>query len=680
MRRRQPGQRRRVRERLHRHAAAAICGNAVKETGEACDDGNQLDGDGCENDCTLTPTAATASRKTESSATTATNERRRLRERLHPDSRRHLRQRRAGGQRGLRRRQHHRRRRLRARLLAAVRCGNGILDMGEQCDDGNTVDGDGCEADCTATRRCGNGIKDTGEACDDGNQTPGDGCENDCTATPTAAAATGCSKRARPATTATRGRATAARPTAPSPPTGAPSAARARASAALDGHLHRHHRRHAHADHRRDPDADRRAYVGGQVLVDATGTITCVGCDCDSVYDGGTRHPARLPQGVVSPGPHQHPRPHQLPVEPLRRGGGGKDPTERYEHRHDWRVGGATARRPHRDQHRRQRHQRADPLGRAAAGDERHHLHRRRHLLANGDQGMLRNLDSSPTGPGGPRAGQQRGELRHLPARRHLGRRADQRLRLPEHRRALGDSRRRRLPAARLRGHRRLGAQRVPLHRGAPVGRAEPAGPRTPPSCTASSLKPADVAVVAPARRRWCGARAPTSRSTATPPRCRCTGRWASSVALGHRLAHLGLDEPAARAEVRADCSTPATSTAPTPTRTCGASSPPTAPTPPARATSSAASKPGKLADLAIYRQQGTMTHRSVIGGRAGRRGAHAARRQGALRRPAGGERLRHRGPLRVGSTCAAPTRALREGRVHHRRLGHRARARPWRG
>ncbi|EDM80966.1 putative lipoprotein [Plesiocystis pacifica SIR-1] len=28
-------------------------------------------------------------------------------------------------------------------------CGNGILEQGEQCDDGNTVDDDGCQADCT---------------------------------------------------------------------------------------------------------------------------------------------------------------------------------------------------------------------------------------------------------------------------------------------------------------------------------------------------------------------------------------------------------------------------------------------------------------------------------------------------------------------------------------------------
>ena len=37
---------------------------------------------------------------------------------------------------------------------------------------------------CTTTPACGNGMVEQGEGCDDGNQTPGDGCENDCTVTP----------------------------------------------------------------------------------------------------------------------------------------------------------------------------------------------------------------------------------------------------------------------------------------------------------------------------------------------------------------------------------------------------------------------------------------------------------------------------------------------------------------
>ncbi len=59
-------------------------------------------------------------------------------------------------------------------------CGNGILDPGEQCDDGNTIDGDGCPATCQFVTECGNGIFEPGEQCDDGNTVPGDGCDATC--------------------------------------------------------------------------------------------------------------------------------------------------------------------------------------------------------------------------------------------------------------------------------------------------------------------------------------------------------------------------------------------------------------------------------------------------------------------------------------------------------------------
>jgi cysteine-rich repeat protein len=61
-------------------------------------------------------------------------------------------------------------------------CGNGIVEPGEVCDDGNTVSGDGCSADCTSDESCGNGIVDTdvGEQCDDGNNVSCDGCSADC--------------------------------------------------------------------------------------------------------------------------------------------------------------------------------------------------------------------------------------------------------------------------------------------------------------------------------------------------------------------------------------------------------------------------------------------------------------------------------------------------------------------
>jgi len=61
-------------------------------------------------------------------------------------------------------------------------CGDGVVDTNEQCDDGNTTNGDGCSADCMIEHQsmCGDGVLDEGEACDDGNTTDGDGCSSDC--------------------------------------------------------------------------------------------------------------------------------------------------------------------------------------------------------------------------------------------------------------------------------------------------------------------------------------------------------------------------------------------------------------------------------------------------------------------------------------------------------------------
>ncbi|HUU02692.1 MAG TPA: DUF4215 domain-containing protein, partial [Myxococcota bacterium] len=61
-------------------------------------------------------------------------------------------------------------------------CGNGWLDPGETCDDGNVAAGDGCSSDCMSDETCGNGYLDwaVGEACDDGNTTSGDGCQFNC--------------------------------------------------------------------------------------------------------------------------------------------------------------------------------------------------------------------------------------------------------------------------------------------------------------------------------------------------------------------------------------------------------------------------------------------------------------------------------------------------------------------
>jgi cysteine-rich repeat protein len=91
-----------------------VCGNNDLENGEQCDDGNTADNDGCSASCEL------------------------------------------------------------------ENCGDNNLDPGEECDDGNNVDGDGCSATCKSEAVCGNGNREPGEECDDGNTDDGDGCSSTC--------------------------------------------------------------------------------------------------------------------------------------------------------------------------------------------------------------------------------------------------------------------------------------------------------------------------------------------------------------------------------------------------------------------------------------------------------------------------------------------------------------------
>jgi cysteine-rich repeat protein len=60
-------------------------------------------------------------------------------------------------------------------------CGNGAVEIGEACDDGNDVADDECTNACELPV-CGDGIMQAGngEACDDGNLESGDGCTASC--------------------------------------------------------------------------------------------------------------------------------------------------------------------------------------------------------------------------------------------------------------------------------------------------------------------------------------------------------------------------------------------------------------------------------------------------------------------------------------------------------------------
>ncbi|MBS2013914.1 MAG: fibro-slime domain-containing protein [Deltaproteobacteria bacterium] len=84
-------------------------------------------------------------------------------------------------------------------------CGNGVREGLEQCDDGNNRPYDGCSPQCTSDFNCpapaganaqpcvavcGDGIKFPSEACDDGNTRNGDGCSSTCTIEPGATCVT----------------------------------------------------------------------------------------------------------------------------------------------------------------------------------------------------------------------------------------------------------------------------------------------------------------------------------------------------------------------------------------------------------------------------------------------------------------------------------------------------------
>jgi fibro-slime domain-containing protein len=131
-------------------SSTIVCGDKIKEPGEACDDGNTVSGDGCSADCQTVESGYTCA--TPGTACTAAPQ---------------------------------------------YVCGNGTLDSGEQCDDGNKNAGDGCSADCkvepgyvcpaagkscATISFCGDGKVDyaRGEQCDDSNTAGGDGCSGTC--------------------------------------------------------------------------------------------------------------------------------------------------------------------------------------------------------------------------------------------------------------------------------------------------------------------------------------------------------------------------------------------------------------------------------------------------------------------------------------------------------------------
>ena len=110
----------------------SICGNGIVEGNEECDDGNNIEEDGCFSNC-------------------------------------------------------------RFPVVESFLCGNSIIDEGEECDDGNDVSSDECSSNCK-NEYCGDGYVqynlnpvdiDNGalylyEECDDGNNVDEDGCSSEC--------------------------------------------------------------------------------------------------------------------------------------------------------------------------------------------------------------------------------------------------------------------------------------------------------------------------------------------------------------------------------------------------------------------------------------------------------------------------------------------------------------------
>jgi cysteine-rich repeat protein len=132
-----------------------VCGNGKLETGEACDDGNLTNGDGCSSTCTVEPPPVCGDGKVDAGEECDDGN-------LANDDG--------------------------CSCICTVEppppvCGNGKLEQGEACDDGNLDNNDGCSCTCTIEPPpvCGNGVVERGEQCDDGNLDNFDGCTCDCT-------------------------------------------------------------------------------------------------------------------------------------------------------------------------------------------------------------------------------------------------------------------------------------------------------------------------------------------------------------------------------------------------------------------------------------------------------------------------------------------------------------------
>lgn len=131
---------------------ASHCGDGIVDprTDEECDDGNGIDGDGCEVGCTYS-----CSNDEHCGDGNVCNGTERCDEELHAC---------VGGRPAEDGTSCGSNRECNAGRCIQIGCGNGVLDeeLGEECDDGNLDDADGCDSDCTWTCT-------SDEECDDSN-------------------------------------------------------------------------------------------------------------------------------------------------------------------------------------------------------------------------------------------------------------------------------------------------------------------------------------------------------------------------------------------------------------------------------------------------------------------------------------------------------------------------------
>lgn len=131
------------------------CGDSVKDNGEACDDGNQIDEDECSNNCSLPNCGnGTVNAGEECDNGLANSD-------TDPDACR--------------------------TVCLNHRCGDDVQDTGEECDDGNPKDGDGCSSACKSFTDTDNDGEDSSIDCNDNNSSVNtkafevcDDLDNDC--------------------------------------------------------------------------------------------------------------------------------------------------------------------------------------------------------------------------------------------------------------------------------------------------------------------------------------------------------------------------------------------------------------------------------------------------------------------------------------------------------------------